>query len=326
MLKKVLYPGSFDPFHAGHQFVYNSACDLVGHENVWIGLATDIKKFMPSKQFPTPISKCEFRRWTIAPIGAKTVIVRSTSVETCNEIGADFMVRGLRPSYDLPQEAALDFWNSRLSGGMIRTLFFMTPDTTNHLSSTAIREMINYDPTGKKCIGEFMNPYVLARWKHENIPTSTLYFGPKCVGKSTYLQQLGERYKPCERIYVKDCDKTIWENIRVSENDRKVIENNFRRAIWEKDRGDYDALMYEMGKNINWANFLNPEYSYEVSALGAYFKYIPPEVVGQFKLVKLNTTPEERMKRAEKRDCLRTLDAFDYFYEDPPFFDEEIVI
>jgi len=49
-------------------------------------------------------------------------------------------------------------------------------------------------------------------------------------------------------------------------------------------------------------------------------------VIGQFKLVKLNTSPEERMKRAEQRECIRTLEAFDYFYQDPPFFDEEITI
>jgi len=64
----------------------------------------------------------------------------------------------------------------------------------------------------------------------------------------------------------------------------------------------------------------------DVSAFGAYFKYIHPEVIGQFKLVKLNTSPEERMKRAEQRECIRTLEAFDYFYQDPPFFDEEITI
>lgn len=316
MPKKVLYPGSFDPWHAGHQFVYNSACDLVGKENVWVGLATDVKKFRPSEQFPTSVSKCEFLRWTIAPIGLQTVIVRKTSVETCKDIGADFMVRGLRPSYDLPQEAALDFWNSKLSGGRIRTMFFMTPDTTNHLSSTAIREMVNYDPSGKRCIGEFMNPYVLARWKCGKIPEATLYFGPKCVGKSTYLKD----------FHVIDCDKSIWNHIRVSEDDKKVMENNFRRAIWEKDAMAYDALMEETARAINWANFLNPESSYEVSALGAYFGYIPPEVIGQFKLVKINTLPEERRKRAEKRDCLRTLEAFDYFYRDPEFYDGEIMV
>jgi pantetheine-phosphate adenylyltransferase len=141
MVKKVLYPGSFDPWHVGHQFVWKSACELVGEENVWIGLATDVKKFKPSEQFPSSISKCEFLKWALVPLKAQTIVVKNTSVETCREIEASFMVRGLRPSYDLPQEAALDFWNKKLSRGNIKTMFFMTPDNINHLSSTAIREM-----------------------------------------------------------------------------------------------------------------------------------------------------------------------------------------
>ena len=57
---KVLYAGSFNPFHNGHQYVYEEACRLFGKENVIIGLAHNPAKGLEFEK------KAEFLKWTMA--------------------------------------------------------------------------------------------------------------------------------------------------------------------------------------------------------------------------------------------------------------------
>jgi cytidyltransferase-like protein len=54
---KVLYAGSFNPWHKGHQYVYNCACEYFGKDNVIIGIGNN-----PAKQKTT---SAEFIKWTM---------------------------------------------------------------------------------------------------------------------------------------------------------------------------------------------------------------------------------------------------------------------
>ena len=317
-MEKLLYPGSFDPWHAGHQFIYDSACELVGKENVFIGLAINPGKIKPGDYFSDHIKKAEFLKWTMAPLNANIVIIGKTSVEMCREIGAKFMVRGLRPSYDLPQEAALDFWNRRVSDFTVKTLFFMPPEDLNHLSSSVVKDLIRFDLS--KNLEEFINPYILERWKNGRIPENSLYFGPKCVGKSTYCEGLAIS----NNTKILDCDKEIWKFF--SKNKAIGICKRMKNIIEKQDFRSYPEIMDEIAFQINWEEFLRPNVSHEASALGMFFKYIPASVVGKFQLIKINTYPEIREERARKRKCWETLKKYDFFYQDPPFYDKKIFV
>ena len=186
MNNTILYPGSFDPWHKGHQFVYDCAKQLVGFENVVIAIALNQAKFKPDNEFKNYADKAKFLKWTMAPIGwsenekPNIVIVDSTSINMCRKVNANFMVRGLRPSYDLPQEAALDFWNRQLSNDNVKTLFFMPPDNYNHLSSSVIRDLLKLEQDSY--LEGFIDPYISERWKNGKIPDKCLYFGKKCTG------------------------------------------------------------------------------------------------------------------------------------------------
>ena len=62
---KVLYPGSFNPFHAGHQYVYDTACEMFGKENVYIGVGCSIAKFETKDNYESYLRKIKF---TVRPI------------------------------------------------------------------------------------------------------------------------------------------------------------------------------------------------------------------------------------------------------------------
>lgn len=294
---KVLYTGSFNPFHAGHQYVFDLACRCFGKDNVWIGVAQNKAK---------PIKVID-RAWnSITPITRNVIVYEGLTAETVRQQGFDILVRGIRPGKSLEQEEDLCYWNKKLGG--VDTLLIPTPPEVNQISSSVIRELDSYGVT----VLNYMNPDVYWRYKIQ-IPQTVVYFGKSCVGKSTLLSK---------NAHVLNTDKRIWDFADLP--DKQDTQNQFAVAFTTRNKDMYDGLVRKLGESVDWGKLFGFAPVIDAAVIGVYWKYIPAETRCTAMLVKCHTSEENRQKFATARGVsTEFLASADFFYQDPPYWDEE---
>lgn len=134
----VLIPGSFDPLHLGHIDVVDQAVELFG--NVVLGVLVNFEK--PSGLF-TPEERVALAEECLA--GRPTVAVRAfggLAVDAAAEVGADFVVKGLRTAADFDIELQMAHMNQSVTG--IRTVFVPCRADYGFVSSRFIREIASH--------------------------------------------------------------------------------------------------------------------------------------------------------------------------------------
>jgi pantetheine-phosphate adenylyltransferase len=131
----VLIPGSFDPLHLGHVDVVDQAVELFG--NVVVGVLVNFEK--PSGMF-TPDERVAIAEASLAD--RPTVSVQAfggLAVQAAADIGADFIVKGLRTPNDFDIEQQMAHMNHSVTG--IRTVFVPCRAEFGFVSSRFIREI-----------------------------------------------------------------------------------------------------------------------------------------------------------------------------------------
>jgi len=133
---RVLYPGSFDPIHNGHVELAETAAGLFD-EVVVATLAN------PSKG--DGLFDLESRMSLIQESLEHLPNVEVTKfdglvVDLAIEVGADFIVKGLRAVSDFEAELQMAQMNAALSG--VQTLFLPSASRSSFLASRLIREVV----------------------------------------------------------------------------------------------------------------------------------------------------------------------------------------
>ncbi|GAA3763718.1 pantetheine-phosphate adenylyltransferase [Micromonospora maritima] len=138
---RAVYPGSFDPFTAGHLDVVRRARHLF--DEVVVLVAVNSAKH-PGRD--TEERACEVRAalpssWTSVTVAAW----RGLTAIWCRRHGAQVIVRGLRNTTDLQTECQLAAMNQSLG---VPTVFLPARPELAGISSTAVRagEALGYDP------------------------------------------------------------------------------------------------------------------------------------------------------------------------------------
>lgn len=131
-----LFPGTFDPITKGHEDVIRRAVDLF--DEVVIGVGAN-----SSKQ---PMFSLEQRIAWMEEVFADEPRVRVTgyeglTVDFCKEIGARYILRGIRYVSDFEYEKAIADMNRMLSPGL-ETIFLTTALLYATISSTLVRDVI----------------------------------------------------------------------------------------------------------------------------------------------------------------------------------------
>lgn len=134
-MTRVLYPGSFDPLHLGHVEIIETAASLFDEVVV---------AAMRNPQKGQPMFDLEDRQAMIveslAHLPNVTVTMFSSLVvDLAREIGADFVVKGLRTVSDFENEMQMAQMNAAVAG--VQTVFL--PATSSHafIASTYIRDI-----------------------------------------------------------------------------------------------------------------------------------------------------------------------------------------
>lgn len=134
-MKKAVFPGSFDPITLGHKDIILRALPLFDEIVIAIGI-NEAKKYMFTIEQRVQFIKDTFK-------GEPKIIVSTYSgltIDYCKDIGADYMLRGLRNPADFEFEKAIAITNRKLSG--IDTLFLLTSAETSFISSSIVRDVL----------------------------------------------------------------------------------------------------------------------------------------------------------------------------------------
>lgn len=137
-MKQALFPGSFDPITLGHYDIINRGVKLFDEIIVAIGINSD-KEYMFSleerKKFIEEAFKDEPK--------VKVVTYTGLTVDFCNEIGVEYILRGLRNPADFEFEKAIAHTNRKMS--KVETVFLLTAAKTSFISSSIVREVIRHN-------------------------------------------------------------------------------------------------------------------------------------------------------------------------------------
>lgn len=132
-----LFPGSFDPFTRGHESIVRRALPLFDKFIIAIGVNADKRSFMTMEQrkaWVESIFKNDEQVQVIAYTGL--------TVDIAREVGAQFIVRGVRLIQDFENEKHLAEINRDLTG--IETILLYTLPEYSHISSSIVRELVHY--------------------------------------------------------------------------------------------------------------------------------------------------------------------------------------
>ncbi|MEJ7800939.1 MAG: pantetheine-phosphate adenylyltransferase [Ilumatobacter sp.] len=134
----VLIPGSFDPLHLGHVDVVDQAVELFG--DVVVGVLVNFDK--PSGMF-APDERVQLAEASLT--ARPTVSVKAfggLAVQAAADVGADFIVKGLRTPADYDIEQQMAHMNHSVTG--IRTVFVPCRVEFGYVSSRFIREIASH--------------------------------------------------------------------------------------------------------------------------------------------------------------------------------------
>ena len=138
MKKKALFPGSFDPFTAGHLNILNRALTMFDEVVVAVGINQDKRGFFTMDQRMDII-----RQATRGLDGVSIIKYDNLTIDTCRELGIRHVVRGVRNMLDFENERAIADANRRLAPE-VETLIIPTAQEFAHISSSAVRDILKH--------------------------------------------------------------------------------------------------------------------------------------------------------------------------------------
>jgi pantetheine-phosphate adenylyltransferase len=134
MSKIGVFPGSFDPFTKGHEAVIRKSLGVFDKIIIAIGV-NNSKKYM----FSLEKRMLHINELFKDDPNVEVQSFQKLTVEFCKDLGANHIVRGLRNSNDFEYEQAIAHMNFDIGG--IDTVFFLTEQKYNAISSSIIREI-----------------------------------------------------------------------------------------------------------------------------------------------------------------------------------------
>lgn len=139
MEKKIaLFPGSFDPITKGHKSIVERALPMFDKIVVAVGSNTAKNSVFPLEK------RIEWIEKTFAQYdNVEVVTFNSLTVDFCREIGAKYILRGLRNSTDFQYERNIARINQELDSE-IETIFLMTKPDDAAISSSLVREILSF--------------------------------------------------------------------------------------------------------------------------------------------------------------------------------------
>ena len=135
MSRIALFPGSFDPFTNGHLDIVRRGTALFDEVIVAIGTNSSKQRYVPVEQMQALLLEV-FR--DEPQVSVRTF--KGLTAEFAREVGAHYLLRGLRNSLDFEYEKPIAYGNQHINAGL-ETVFLLTSPLLGAISSTIIRDI-----------------------------------------------------------------------------------------------------------------------------------------------------------------------------------------
>ena len=135
MEKVAVFPGSFDPITKGHESIIKRASLLFDKIVVAIGVNSS-KKYMFSLE-----QRIRFCEATFNESNISIDTYEGLTIDYCTNIGARYLLRGLRTSADFEYESGIAQMNKAMKSET-DTIFMLTPPELSAISSTIVRDIL----------------------------------------------------------------------------------------------------------------------------------------------------------------------------------------
>lgn len=138
MKRIALFPGSFDPFTAGHLNILQRALTMFDEIVVAVGVNQDKRGF-----FDMDARMDIIRQATRGLEGVSVIKYDGLTIDLCKELGIKHMVRGVRNMIDFETERSIADANRRLAPD-VDTIIIPTVQDFAHISSSAVRDILRH--------------------------------------------------------------------------------------------------------------------------------------------------------------------------------------
>lgn len=132
-----LFPGTFDPFTIGHQSLVTRGLALVDEIVVAIGINDKKQTYFSLEKRLEAIRNLYQEEPRV-----KVCTYNSLTVDFAEQIGARFILRGIRTVNDFEYEKSIADINRKLTG--IETFILFTEPEHTHISSSIVRELLRF--------------------------------------------------------------------------------------------------------------------------------------------------------------------------------------
>jgi len=136
MKKIAVFPGSFDPVTRGHEDIVVRAIPLFDEIIVALGENSEKSSFF-YLQTRIDFLKKVFEKHS----SVKVMSYKGLTVDFCKEVGAKYILRGLRTSADFEFERSIGQMNKKIYGE-IETVFMLSLPDYTPLNSSIVRDII----------------------------------------------------------------------------------------------------------------------------------------------------------------------------------------
>ena len=137
-MSKALFPGSFDPFTAGHLNILKRALTMFDEVVVAVGINQDKRGFFDMDQ------RLDIIGQAVKGIeGVSIIKYDNLTVDKCRELGIRHIGRGVRNMIDFETERSIADANRRLAPD-VETIIIPTAQEFAHISSSAVRDILRH--------------------------------------------------------------------------------------------------------------------------------------------------------------------------------------
>ncbi|EKR73971.1 pantetheine-phosphate adenylyltransferase [Leptospira noguchii str. Hook] len=152
-----IYPGSFDPLTKGHLDILQRSLGLF--DKVIIAIAVNSNK---STLFSIEERLGFIHEVTKGMKGLEIDTFQGLTVDYCNRVGANSIIRGLRAVTDFDYEYAISLMNKKLAPN-VETVFLMSSGEYSFISSTIVKEVARHGRDVSNQVPEIVSKALLKK-------------------------------------------------------------------------------------------------------------------------------------------------------------------
>ena len=145
MMKKAVFPGSFDPITLGHVDLIYRGLEIFDEIIIAIGVNADKKQLFSLEDKIQQIKNTFINEPRI-----EVASYKGLTIDFCKSVNSKYILRGLRNSSDFNYEQSIAQTNSSLS--LIESVFLISSPQLAHISSTIVRDIIRNEGDYKSLV------------------------------------------------------------------------------------------------------------------------------------------------------------------------------